>query len=166
MLPKNDMGSSVYAQIIELLDKQQLPYKLHEHEAITTVQDVEEKLPFLVDKMLKTIAFKMRNGRYVLTGLRGHDRLDYRKLAQALGTNRRNVTSLSPTAVEAELGFEVGGVGPFALREDVWLFFDDSLPGQDVVYFGSGKNTITIEMTFEDLLRVSDGRVVPLAKIE
>ena len=155
---------TVYDTILNMLNESGLSFVLHKHDPIKTVQDVEEKLPFLVDRMLKTIAFKLRDGRYVLTGLRGYARLDYRKLADALDMNRRNVASLSPQAVETELGFEVGGVGPFALRDDVLLFFDANLQNQETVYFGSGKNTVTIEMKFNDLQRVSNGRVVPLAK--
>lgn len=155
---------TTYEQILALLNIAGLPYQLHEHEAVRTVAEVEEKLPSLVDKMLKTIAFKMRDGRYVLAGLRGHDRLDYRKLAAALQVNRRQVASMSPQAVEAELGFQVGGVGPFALHQDVLLFFDENLCDQNPVNFGSGKNTVTIEMSFNDLQQVTHGRVVPLAK--
>jgi Cys-tRNA(Pro)/Cys-tRNA(Cys) deacylase len=97
-----------------------------------------------------------------LAGLRGHDRLRYPLLAQAVGLNRRDVTSLSPAEVAAALGFEVGGVGPFALREDVVVLFDGRLPDMGLVYCGSGRNTVTIAIDFADLQRVSDGRVVPL----
>ena len=155
---------SVYDEILHLLESQQVPYTLHEHEVIKTVQDVEEKLPFLAGRMLKTIAFRLRDGRYVLAGLRGYDRLDYRYLARALDINRRDVTSLSPEEVETALGFEVGGVGPFALQDDVLLLFDGRLSDMDIVYCGSGRKTVTVEIAFADLLQITEGQIVPLAK--
>ncbi|MCL4267153.1 MAG: YbaK/EbsC family protein [Anaerolineae bacterium] len=152
----------MYDEILRLLDKRGVVYTLHYHEPVRTVAEVEEKLPLLLDRMLKTIAFRLRDGRYVLAGLRGHDRLSYPLLARALGVNRRDVTSLSPEAVAAELGFAVGGVGPFALREDVLVLFDGRLTGMDTVYCGSGLSTVTLAVDFADLLRVVDGHVVTL----
>lgn len=46
---------SVYEQIINLLVRHHIPYQLHEHEPVRTVAEVEAKLPFLLDKMLKTV---------------------------------------------------------------------------------------------------------------
>ncbi|HRQ39359.1 MAG TPA: YbaK/EbsC family protein [Chloroflexota bacterium] len=152
----------VYDQILRLLDEQGVAYTLHHHEPVRTVAEVEERLPLLLDRMLKTIAFRLRDGRYLLAGLRGHDRLSYPLLARALAVNRRDITSLSPEEVAAELGFEVGGVGPFALREDVVVLFDGRLAHMGLVYCGSGRSTVTLAVDFADLRRVTDGRVVAL----
>ena len=131
-----------YEKILTLLKNQSVSYTLHKHDPVHTVAEVEAKLPFLLDKMLKTIAFRLKDGRFVLAGLRGHDRIDYRKLAAALGINRRAVASMSPQAVKAELGFEVGGVGPFALQPNVVVLFDKQLATLNTVYCGSGKNNL------------------------
>lgn len=155
---------SVYEQILGLLDSHGVAYELHEHEPVQTVAQVEAKLPLLLDKMLKTVAFRVKDGRFILAGLRGHDRIDYRHLAAYLGVNRRAVASMAPEAVEAKLGFEVGGVGPFALRPDVLVLLDAQLAEMGTVYCGSGKNTVTLAIDFADLLRVCDGELVSLAR--
>jgi Cys-tRNA(Pro)/Cys-tRNA(Cys) deacylase len=155
---------TIYDEVMQCLNAAGVAYALHRHEAVQTVADVEEKLPHLTARMLKTIAFRLRNGRYVLVGLRGYDRIDYRKLARELGINRRDVATLSPLEVAAELGFEVGGVGPFALRPDVLLLFDRRLSQMQTVFCGSGCNTETVEIVFADLLAVSHGRMADLAK--
>ena len=155
---------SVYEQIVSLLDSRNIPYELHEHEIVRTVGEVEQKLPFLQDKMLKTVAFRVKDGRFILAGLRGHDRIDYRQLAAYCGVNRRAVASMSPEAVEAELGFAVGGVGPFALQPNVVVLLDEQLAEMGTVYCGSGKNTVTLAIDFADLLRVCGGEMVSLAK--
>lgn len=153
-----------YDKILHLLENHAVSYTLHKHDPVHTVAEVEAKLPFLLDKMLKTIAFRLKDGRFILAGLRGHDRIDYRKLAAALGINRRAVASMSPQAIEAELGFEVGGVGPFALQPDVMVLLDEQLASLDIVYCGSGNNSITLAIKFNDLLHVSGGQLVGLAK--
>ena len=154
----------IYEQILHLLESQNVAYERHQHDPVRTVAEVEEKQPFLRNRMLKTIAFRLKDGRIVLAGLRGHDRIDYRKLAAHFGVNRRAVASLSPEAVEAELGFAVGGVGPFALQPDVVVLLDAQLADVGTVYCGSGKNTVTLAIDFADLLRVSGGKLSNLAR--
>ena len=155
---------TVYDQIVDLLQSSAVPYEMHAHEPVRTVAEVEEKLPFLLDKMLKTVAFRVKDGRYLLAGLRGHDRIDYRQLAKFCGVNRRAVASMSPEAVEAELGFEVGGVGPFALQPEVIVLLDEHLAGMGTVYCGSGRNTATLAIDIADLRRVCGGEMVSLAR--
>ena len=154
----------VYDQIINLLHSNNIAYQLHEHEPVRTVAEVEAKLPFLLDKMLKTVAFRVKDGRFILAGLRGHDRIDYRQLAAYCGVNRRAIASMSPEAVEAELGFEVGGVGPFSLRPNVIVLLDEQLLEMGTVYCGSGRNTATLAIVFDDLLCVCGGELVRLAR--
>ncbi|MEZ4595261.1 MAG: YbaK/EbsC family protein, partial [Chloroflexota bacterium] len=127
---------TVYDEIVGLLESAGVVYEMHVHEPVRTVAEVEEKLPFLLDKMLKTVAFQVKDGRYLLAGLRGHDRIDYRQLAAYCGVNRRAIASMAPEAVEAELGFEVGGVGPFALQPEVIVLLDEQLAGMGTVYCG------------------------------
>ena len=155
---------SVYEQIVELLESHNISYELHEHVPVRTVAEVEEKLPFLLDKMLKTVAFRVKDGRFILAGLRGHDRIDYRQLAAYCGVNRRAIASMSPDAVEAELGFEVGGVGPFTLQPEVIVLLDEQLAEMGIVYCGSGRNTATLAIDITDLLRVCGGEMVSLAR--
>ena len=155
---------AVYEQIVTLLERNNVAYELHEHEPVRTVAEVEAKIPFLLDKMLKTVAFRVKDGRYILAGLRGHDRIDYRRLAAYCGVNRRAVASMSPEAVEVELGFEVGGVGPFALQPEVIVLLDEQLAEMGTVYCGSGRNTATLAIEFADLLRVCGGEMVSLAR--
>lgn len=157
---------TVYDQIVSLLKTNDVAYKLHEHEPVRTVAEVEAKLPFLLDKMLKTVAFRLKDGRFILAGLRGHDRIDYRQLAAHFGVNRRVVATMSPESVEAELGFEVGGVGPFALQPEVHVLLDEQLAEMGAVYCGSGRNTVTLAIEFADLLRVCGGELVRLARID
>jgi Cys-tRNA(Pro)/Cys-tRNA(Cys) deacylase len=155
----------IYEQVLNLLDSSGVVYELHEHEPVRTVAEVEARLPFLLDKMLKTVAFRLKDGRTILAGLRGHDRIDYRQLAAHFGVNRRAVASMSPEAVEAELGFEVGGVGPFSFRPDVFVLLDGKLAEVGTLYCGSGKNTVTLAIKFTDLLRVCGGEMVSLARM-
>lgn len=146
-----------YEEIISLLNRKSVSFKIHEHDPVTTIEDAEKKAPTLVRNLLKTVVFKIKDSFWILAAVPCHERIDYRKLAASLGVNRRQLRSLSPEEVEAELGFQVGGVGPIPWREDMKAVFDSSLLTAKTVFCGSGKNTLTLELRFEDLLRATEG---------
>ena len=66
--------------------------------------------------------------------------------------------------MEEELGFEVGGVGPFPVVDGMQIYFDSTLAGAGRIYCGSGLNTRTVAMQFADLLAVSGGDLVEMTK--
>jgi Cys-tRNA(Pro)/Cys-tRNA(Cys) deacylase len=66
--------------------------------------------------------------------------------------------------VESELGFEIGGVGPFPVRPDIRVVFDRSVGQTGNVFCGSGRNTRTVEMDIADLIALTGGSVHSLCK--
>ena len=153
-----------FYRILERLEKHHVEFIVHEHAAVTTIEDAEDKASHLVERLIKTIVFQLKDGGWVLAGVPCHARVDYRKLAAVLGVNRRQLRSMSPEGVTRELGFEIGGVGPFPVQNDVRVVFDESLQYLEMVRCGSGKNTQTLELSFRDLLQVSKGEVHPIIR--
>src|SRR5512139_2902668 len=99
-----------YEAIVALLTARGVPFTIHEHIPSYTVADAEAHLLFPLERLLKTIAFKIRSGSYVLAAVRGPDRIDYRKLAIACGTKRTDLFRLAPEEVVHAFGVEVGSV--------------------------------------------------------
>lgn len=153
-----------FYKILKRLKEHDVEFTLHEHPAITTIDDASEKAPHLVDRLIKTIVFQVKDGGWVLAGVPCHERIDYRKLASVLGVNRRQLRSVSPEDVRQELGFEIGGVGPFPVQSNVRIVFDETLQRLKQVRCGSGKNTQTFELTFTDLLEISGAEVHPIIR--
>lgn len=147
-----------YQRILNLLRQANIEFTLHEHEAVRTIDDAHDRAAHLVDRLIKTIVFKVKDNGWVLAGVPAHGRIDYRKLATALGVNRRQLRSVAPEEIEQELGFQIGGVGPIPVQEDVCAIFDASFLSVEFVRCGSGKNTETLELRFSDLLRVTGGQ--------
>jgi Cys-tRNA(Pro)/Cys-tRNA(Cys) deacylase len=154
----------VYEKVIELLTNGGVPFTIHEHRPVVSIAEAELKAPHLVEDLLKTVVFKIGDACWVLAAVWCRDRIDYRKLAEALHVNRRQIRSLSPVEVERDLGFEIGGVGPIPLTEQVRVVFDIKLESAGRVRFGSGKNTQTIELDFKDLVRVTGGLISSIAR--
>ena len=150
--------------VVRLLSERGVPFTLHEHTPMRTVSEHQTLLPFDTGSYLKTLAFRVRDGGWVLAAIQGLDRLDYRRLADALGVPRAAIRAATPEEVEATLGCEVGGVCPIPTRDGVELLVDSAAIDMDVVYCGSGRSDRTLEMRMADLLSLVRPRVVPLRR--
>ena len=56
--------------------------------------------------------------------------------------------------MEEQLGFEVGGIGPFPVNNTIKIIIDQALTDIGMIFCGSGKNTVTIEMDISDLVKL------------
>lgn len=153
-----------YHRIMNMLNGSGVEFRVHAHEPIRTIEEARKKAPHLSLNLLKTIVFRIKDSHWILAAVNGMNRIDYRKLANAFGEKRRAVRSISSDHVEKALGFEVGGVGPFPVHEDVKVVFDDRLAGLGKIFCGSGKNTLTIEMQIADLISITCAIVFPICR--
>lgn len=63
---------------------------------------------------------------------------------------------LSPDEVSALIGHSVGGVRPFAVKDDVTVYLDQSLKRFQTVFPACGSSNSAIELTIEELETYSD----------
>ena len=155
---------TIAEQIAARLESRGVPFTIHEHVVARTVADALERLPFSPDAYLKTVAFRLKAGGWVLAALRGADRVDYRGLAAALGVGRRDLHQMTPDEVAADLGYPIGGVGPVPTNAQTRTVFDTTAVEQlDTVYCGAGNPDRTLEVRLGDLIRACDGLVAPIA---
>lgn len=155
---------SGHNEILERLRHTSILYRIHEHAPSVTIQDADQNLWFPVDQLLKTIAFRIKNRGWVLAALCGYSQVDYKKLAAAVGVSRDKLMRLSPTEVALELGYELGGVAPFAFNDQTRVVIDAGALTFPVIYCGVGRKDRTLEISPADLLRVTGGEAVALSK--
>ena len=98
-----------------------------------------------------------------LAALRGGDRLQFGKLARALGVARDRLTPLSPDRVRDELGLEPGGVCPLVERNGVTVVVDKRVLELERAFCGSGRNDATLELAPADLVAASRATAADLA---
>jgi Cys-tRNA(Pro)/Cys-tRNA(Cys) deacylase len=158
-------AESIEDRIAERLRAHGVRFTIHEHVVSHTVADARDRLSFSPDAFLKTIAFRLKRGGWVLAALRGQDRVDYRGLAAALGVSRRELQALEPAERLADLGYPGGGVGPVPPNDATRVVFDRVAVEQlDAVYCGAGRDDRTLEARLTDLVRACDGLVAPIAQ--
>jgi Cys-tRNA(Pro)/Cys-tRNA(Cys) deacylase len=144
--------------LLEIVERSGVPFILHEHAPSRTMEDAEQYLSFEIARIVKTVAFRTRDGRLVLAALRGTGRVDYSRFAALVGVNRRNLSPLSPEEVQELLEVEPGSVSPVRQRDNVAVFIDDDvLTILPTIYCGIGRPDRTLEIAAIDLVGLSGG---------
>ena len=162
----NQAGSSTdhHARIVGLLAASGVPYTIHEHAPSITIQDADANLWFPVERLVKTIAFRVKDGGFVLAGLCGYSQVDYKKLAAAVGVNRTKLMRMAPEGIETELGYMLGGVAPFAPNARTRVILDAGVMAWTTIYCGTGRQDRTLEIAPQALVQVAGADVADLVR--
>ena len=151
--------------IAALLAQHAIAHTRHRHRAVRTIAEARAQVPQLTIDLLKTVAFAIAGTpRVVLVAVACDAQVDYRRLAHALACSRRALRLLPPARVTADLGFEVGGVGPFPIAQNIEVLVDNTIAPETRVKVGGGCATVTIELQLAELLRLESVRTAAIAR--
>ena len=102
-------------------------------------------------RIAKSLSF-MVDGRPILIVAAGDARVDNPKYKAYFGTKAKMLT---PEEVITKIGHAVGGVCPFAIREEATVYLDESLKRFETVFPACGSSNSAIELTIEELEKYS-----------
>ena len=100
----------------------------------------------------KTLSF-LAEGEPILIVSAGDAKIDNAKYRAQFGTKARMI---SPEEVEPLIGHGVGGVCPFAIRDGVRVYLDESLRRFETVFPACGSSNSAIELTLAELEQYSN----------
>lgn len=160
---EGELMPEMFARIPHILAAAGVPHRLHDHTPVRTGAEAQALLGFPEEADMKTVAFRAGE-RWVLVSTFATSRVDYKKLAAALGVKRDALRLPAPEDVERALGYTIGGVAPFPPDDSVTVLFDDAITAHETVYCGAGRPGRTLEIAPADLIAVSGGRVVDIAR--
>ncbi|MGG4403471.1 YbaK/EbsC family protein [Paenibacillus amylolyticus] len=103
------------------------------------------------ERIAKTLSF-MVNGQAVLVVAAGDAKVDNKKFKEYFKTKAK---MLSPDEAIDMVGHAIGGVCPFAIKNDVSVYLDISLKRFDTIYPSCGSSNSAIELTIEQLEKYS-----------
>ena len=147
------------AQILEILDKLNIDYELHEHPPVPTV---EEALPYWnkIDAThCKNLFFRDHKGRQHYLAICEHSKdLDIKSLEQRI--KRGKLTLASEWRMDKYLDLKPGSVSAFGLINDhenhVRFLIDKELMEADCLGFHPNDNTASLVINYTDLLKFLD----------
>ncbi|MGE4484813.1 MAG: YbaK/EbsC family protein [Oscillospiraceae bacterium] len=103
-------------------------------------------------RIAKTLSFKI-DEKCILIVTAGDVKVDNSKYKARFHTKARMLT---PEEAVGMVGHAVGGVCPFAVKEGVETYLDESLKRFDTVFPACGSANSAIELTCEELFKDSD----------
>ncbi len=122
-----------------------------------TVDLAAEVLGVSPSRIAKTISFKLKDDTCVVIVSQGQGRIDNRKFKD---TFKNKPKMLKQEEVFEFTGHPVGGVCPFALKEGVKIYLDVNLQEFDTVFPAAGTANSMIEVSPQELLRITEGQWV------
>ena len=144
------------AEVISYLNDLNIPFELHEHPPVPTV---EEALPYWKDidaAHCKNLFFRNHKGnRHYLVILEHRRQLNIKDLEQKLKQGK--ISFASPKRMERYLGLSAGSVSAFGIINDhenhVHLFLDEALQSATHISFHPNENNATLVISFASFLR-------------
>ena len=98
-------------EVERLLTESGVAYRIHSHEPLVSFEAARAVLPFDELAMIKGLVFRTPSG-YVIVAMRGGDRADYKKIADALSIRRADLRLAPSQDVAADLDMTGGRCRP------------------------------------------------------
>lgn len=107
-----------------------------------------------VGQIAKSILLKSKDNQFVMVVTAGDARIDNKAIKNLMGSRMRMATG---EEVFETTGFNIGGVCPFALKQDIPIYLDESLKRYQVVYAAAGTGNTALPITYQELLNITNG---------
>ncbi|WP_019124177.1 YbaK/EbsC family protein [Peptoniphilus grossensis] len=104
------------------------------------------------ERIAKSLSFMLRD-KIVIVVTAGDVKIDNKKFKEFFATKARMIDK---DRVEDLIGHEVGGVCPFAVKDGVEVYLDQSIKRFDTVFPACGSSNSAIELSIEELEKCSN----------
>ena len=128
---------------------------IKEHElSSATVELAAQAVGVIPARIAKTLSFKNKEGdNAILIVTAGDAKIDNKKFKVEFGYKAKMLT---PEEVLEYIGHEIGGVCPFAIKNNqVKVYLDVSMKRFDTIFPAAGSSNSSIELTCDELERFS-----------
>ena len=142
-------------KVQEILDRNNLQAVEFEPGSTPTAVLAAQQLGVEVGNIAKSLLFVAKDGRYFMVVCPGDRKVANAKLKAAIGAKTRMANA---EETRAATSFQPGGVCPFGV-EGIEILLDASLRNYQTIYPAAGTDSSGVPMSFEDLRRITGGRV-------
>lgn len=142
---------------INVAKQQSVVHTVHEysHDADSESygQEAAEKLGVRPERVFKTLVVALDNKALAVAVLPVSAMLSMKQMARAVGAKK--ATMALPAEVERATGYVLGGVSPLGQKKRLKTVIDASAAGYESVYVSAGRRGLEIELSPEDLQRLT-----------
>jgi Cys-tRNA(Pro)/Cys-tRNA(Cys) deacylase len=151
---------------MRLLDQRQISYIVHEFpDTIHSADGVADYLGRPREMVFKTLVVlpasgqDKTQGKPMLVMVAGSREIDLKKLAKAVG--QKKVQMAAHKEAERLTGLQTGGISALALlHKNFPVFLDRPALTLERILVSAGKRGVNLELSVQDLIRVTGARVI------
>ena len=140
--------------LIEMLNKKEVPYTKHEHEALFSVEDSKGKRGTIEGAHTKNLFLKNKKNFFLLFSCEENSIVDLRRFSKSISAG--NLSFAREEYLIKYLGVKPGSVSPYALLNDinnqVDFYLEDKVYNSNNINFHPLINTSTITVQTTDFL--------------
>jgi Cys-tRNA(Pro)/Cys-tRNA(Cys) deacylase len=152
---------------IKAAERAKIRFTVHEYEhdpnADSYGLEAAQALGMEPARVFKTLLVELAGSGDLAVGIVPVDaQLDLKAIASAAGAKKCRMAD--PTVAERVTGYIVGGISPLGQKKQLKTFLDDSASHFDSINVSAGRRGLEIELSADDLLKLTRGRLAGIAK--
>jgi Ala-tRNA(Pro) deacylase len=152
---------SVFEQIIALLEKRNISYRLTEHEPVRTSEEAARIRGAVLKTGAKAMIVREKDNYYLLV-LPADKHIDWKRMRAILHVS--NLRLATEEEAESVAHVKMGSVPPFGNILGLPTYFDEGILENDVINFNPGSTRHSIAMKSADLRTLVSPIVASFAK--
>ena len=152
-------------KVTRLLEQHKVEFKMLPHnEPVFTVEAAAAQRGVVLDEMVKSILLRERKKRrFVMACVTGDTRLDPQAVREHLPGPWKRLSFATREEITEITGYMQGSVAPLCMPENIPVVFDSALARCVNVNISSGDPMAGLELKAEDLLRLTNAIIAPIA---
>lgn len=144
---------------IRFLNQKGINFKVIEYEHVEKgAVFASEAMGFPVERTIKTLVVDLGRKRYIIVLMPGDKNVDLKSLARAYSVPRAAMVDTS--TAERLTGYLVGGISPFATKQNLPVVIEPSLLECNKVAVNAGKRGVMLIMDPKNILQAVDCEVL------
>ena len=152
--------------VMRILESEGVDFKSHEYDVSDGHIDglsIAEKLNQPKERVFKTLITQGASKEYFVFCLPVDQELDLKKAARAVG--EKSVEMIPVADINKVSGYIRGGCSPIGMKRKLVTTFEEAILLYDTVMLSAGKIGKQIEISPDDIIRLTDASVADLIKI-
>ncbi|MBR6402126.1 MAG: Cys-tRNA(Pro) deacylase [Eubacterium sp.] len=143
---------------MRVLDSKKIDYKSHSYEpdATMTGEEIAALLGENPDKVFKTLVTQAKSGQYYVFVVPVKGELDLKKAAKAAG--EKSISMIKQKDLLPLTGYVHGGCSPVGMKKHFPTFIHETAKDLDKIYVSAGKVGFQVELSPENLEKVSQSK--------
>lgn len=158
---------------MRLLESRKIPYIARTYDASGEFHSATEAAQLIgapVESVYKTLVVLReppKSGKPLLVMIAAHREVDLKLLAQSLGTPKQKLRMATQREAESLTGLQVGGISALALlNRGFEIVLDEAALTLDQIHISAGQRGVDLQLAVNDLIAVTNARVVRAASRE